>query len=179
MIARPFLVGESNPYGSDPAMALYPLPEGSSGARLCAALEMHPSEYLANFERRNLLLGEETWSESLARWRAARVHADASGLPIILLGRRVARAFGLGDLLFFERVDRGGPITLLPHPSGRCRVWCEAETATRARKLAWAAVAQAAKLEPRDLADEGCPECSFEQLHGRVGEYEQHTCEAA
>ena len=32
---RPIIVGEANPYGGDPAYALYPIPENSAGGRLC------------------------------------------------------------------------------------------------------------------------------------------------
>ena len=33
---RTWLIGEQNPYGADPAFALYPLPENAAGARLGA-----------------------------------------------------------------------------------------------------------------------------------------------
>ena len=36
--SRPILVGMNNPYGADPAMALYPLPERASGGRLARIL---------------------------------------------------------------------------------------------------------------------------------------------
>ena len=60
----------------------------------------------------------------------------------VLRGRKVAGAFGLGHLAPFTRQDvvqiDGGNLlryVILPHPSGRCRVWNEPDAVERARAL--------------------------------------------
>lgn len=67
---KPLLVGEANPYGSDPAFALYPSPPGCSGDRLCRlVMGLDPDDYLERFERANLC--PRRWSLAEARTRAA------------------------------------------------------------------------------------------------------------
>ena len=135
---RPLLVGESNPYSRNPGDALLPWPEGAAGARLRDILGMTNEVYLAAFDRVNLLGGSTKWSVRLAR-------AVVSGLPDvdrILLGARVCAAHGVGFVPFTcVRPDgfRGGGAAdvhwlILPHPSGRCRLWNEG-TAARARDV--------------------------------------------
>lgn len=130
-----WLVGEHNPYGSDPSMALYPLPENAAGDRLCRkVLGMTHYEYLQKFERRNLLQTRDgRWSAPLAREAAQKVLREANGAPLVLLGARVAAAFGLPSLPFIVRRQLPSPILVLPHPSGRCRVWNDARNFERAR----------------------------------------------
>lgn len=149
--ARTWLVGESNPYGPGREHALYPYPPGCSGARLCAFLGLTEDEYLARFERRNLLA--QAWSLPLARRAAALLLSEVRGSDrLVFLGMKVAQAFGYkfeslarheavivplsGDTL---EVTRGftlvGGASLLasardrvkiliaPHPSGMNRAW--------------------------------------------------------
>ncbi len=125
------LVGENNPYGGDPAFALYCEPERSAGGRLCRlVLGLEPREYLRRFTRVNLLQRPK-WSAPLARERAAEMLLTAPQARFILLGRRVFDAFTsqkVGDL---PKVTRewvpltvyGGNMLALPHPSGLCRFW--------------------------------------------------------
>lgn len=142
---KPFLVGESNPYGADPEMALYPLPERASGGRLCfGILGITMAQYLRCFERRNLVVGG--WYMKAARAGAVRVLAetDASSV-LILLGARVSGAFDLEFKPFserecyFEDPTEVQPtprwVIQLPHPSGRSRLWNGAEAGKRARDL--------------------------------------------
>ncbi len=136
---RPLLVGEVNPYGSDPGMALYPLPEGASGDRLRRILGMTRAEYLRTFDRVNLCEG--TWSTAAARRRAKEL--ICGGRPgYVLLGRRVAEAFGWRRWPAFSSNFH---FVFLPHPSGRCREWDRLGSEERARQLVASLLALIAK----------------------------------
>lgn len=130
---RPLLVGELNPYGVDPAMALYPLPLWASGHRLQLKLGLSMREYLRAFDRVNLCTG--SWSAPVARHLAAGLMADGRHRDFVLLGARVAKAFGL-EFRPFTRELRGGQwFVLLPHPSGRSRGWNPVDAGELARAL--------------------------------------------
>ena len=123
---RPLIVGENNPYGSDPYYALYPDPPMAAGGRLCRILGLSPEAYLARFDRTNLVAGWQ-WRAAEARRAAAEILeqrvCDAADGPLrvlILLGAKVRRAFGYKDARLYH--DHGG-VVCLPHPSGRCRLW--------------------------------------------------------
>lgn len=132
---KPLLVGESNPYGTDPHYALYPAPIGCAGWRLChEVLGLRDVTYLGSFERVNLLAGK--WSVPAAREAAAAIRFRHEGdltdplrqtrPAIILLGRKVADAFEIHDHSPAPYVSmKHAPLTLvlLPHPSGLCRRW--------------------------------------------------------
>lgn len=114
---RPMLVGEDNPYGSDPYYALYPAPDGCSGERLCRlVLGMRRNDYLCAFNRVNLC--PDKWSWRTAR-EAARSLSSCYTRRVIALGAKVAGAFG-HEFRPFEIVEN---VLMLPHPSGRCRLW--------------------------------------------------------
>lgn len=119
---RVLLVGEANPWGADPEFALYPAPDGTAGERLCRLIMGLPrAEYLRRFERANLC--PTKWSAPVARASAAAISArlDGGDLDVaVLLGRKVAEAFGAQDFAPFTHV---GKLVLLPHPSGLNRVW--------------------------------------------------------
>lgn len=126
------LVGESNPYGGDPDFALYPAPDGCSGHRLCCLiLGMRRSDYMREFSRRNLCDGP--WHISEARQHAVHLLREGAedGRRFILLGSKVASAWGLPFRPF--EVEDG--MVLLPHPSGLCRLWNEPGAFLRARAL--------------------------------------------
>lgn len=143
---KPLLVGELNPYGSNPAFALYPLPEWASGARLCKILGLARWEYLDRFERVNLLRAEDIaprngapkfWSLPLAR-EAAKKLLDQPTRTLILLGAQVATAFGLKREQALLHRDFGAnrhTVIMLPHPSGRNRVWNDPTYIERVREL--------------------------------------------
>lgn len=115
MADKPTIIGESNPYGGDPYYALYPAPDGCSGHRLCCLiLGMHRHDYLSAFERANLCVGK--WS-----LKAARLETQKYSGRLILLGSKVASAFGYP----FSPFRRYGHHLILPHPSGLCRLWNE------------------------------------------------------
>ena len=141
---RPLLVGECNPYDllrADPRLDLYPLPPRSAGARLARILGLSPHEYLRRFARVNLCRGE--WSALLARDQARELVWSAQehgGRPFILLGARVSAAFRCAFQPFgtaavtadlFSTVE----VFMLPHPSGRSRLWNEEGSQERARLL--------------------------------------------
>ena len=118
------LVGEYNPYGGDPRMALYPAPGGSSGQRLAAILGYARADYLRTFDRVNLL-DRSHWSVPEAR----RAVATLTHRYRVLHGARVAAAHGVPFVPFARcsalwPSDPGrGAWLMLPHPSGRSRLW--------------------------------------------------------
>lgn len=130
------LVGENNPYGADPEMALYHLPVNASGDRLRRILGLHPIDYLA-LRRANLCVGG--WSMKAARARAEELHMVEPWPDVVVaLGRKVATAFGYdGPLLARTEVDVGSVFDLvaLPHPSGLNRAWNVLGAVERARAL--------------------------------------------
>lgn len=133
------LVGESNTRTDNQCYALYPTPPGCAGARLCAILAMSHAQYLATFARVNLL-GSRHWSSAAARVAAETLTARYR----VLLGARVAAAHGLPFTPF--RVVSLRPRwqgIILPHPSGRSRVWNDRSACVTARELVRALVVAA------------------------------------
>lgn len=134
-LSRVLLVGEMNPYGSAPQFALYCEPSQSAGGRMqrlvCALPE---GDYLA-MKRVNLCAGR--WSMPAARAAAAKLWEVQDVDVLVLLGRKVATAFGLDWPAFASAL--GGPVyapkrvAVLPHPSGLCRAWNEPGAFERAR----------------------------------------------
>lgn len=113
------LVGESNPYGADPAFALYPAPDGCSGHRLCCLIfGMQRARYLDVFERVNLCAG--AWSMAEARRKADEIMSEEDA-RVILLGAKVSKAFDVPFVPF--EIYEGGTVLVLPHPSGLNRMW--------------------------------------------------------
>lgn len=140
---KPWLIGESNPHqsnGADPdhKYDLFPLPKGASGHRLCKlVLGMEMTEYLRSFVRRDLLA--EKWSVKAARAAASVVWRESGTAPLVLLGAKVAAAFGLAYMPF-TTMDHGcveglRKVVIIPHPSGLCRAWHEHGAFLRARGL--------------------------------------------
>lgn len=114
---KPLLVGEANPYSSNPRLALFPEPMRASGGRLARFLGLSTREYLRKFDRTNLCL--RNWSTPVAREEAMSLAVLRPG-PLLLVGRRVAEAFNLEKRPFLTKVGR---FYLLPHPSGRSHYW--------------------------------------------------------
>lgn len=138
---RPILVGEANPYGGDPAFALYPEPDRSAGGRLCRLiLKLEPRDYLRRYDRRNLC--PEKWSMKVARPNAVEISKQAApeGRVVVLFGSKVAEAFYETSPPFSisDRPFAGFgtfPVVTLPHPSGLCRVWNQPGAFERARAV--------------------------------------------
>jgi len=144
--SRPTLVGESNPYGADPFFALYPSPDGSSGHRLATKiLGLSRQRYVEAFQRVNLCAGP--WRIAEAREAAGSLAFDAGvrRSPLVLLGAKVCSAFGVGfepftsstlrQIAGVKGLDDSVTWVVLPHPSGRCRLWLEPGSYERAREL--------------------------------------------
>lgn len=131
MSPRVLLVGEDNPHSDDPRFALYPRPVGCAGHRLAIKILGHEfgADYLAKYDRTNLCSGK--WSTTEARVRA--LDLAETGRPMVLLGAKVCRAFGL-DFAPFSIACGRSLMAILPHPSGRCRAWNEPGSYARARQ---------------------------------------------
>lgn len=126
---KPLLVGELNPYGTDPSYALFPLPEYASGGRLAKIFGLRRTEYLQKFDRVNLCTG--TWSMPEAKKAAAMLLVNEKR-PLVLLGKKVATAFGYPHAGSFNKLDN---LVFLPHPSGLNRLWNEPGAIPRVREL--------------------------------------------
>jgi hypothetical protein len=124
---RALLVGEAPApsWGGDPRALL----TGPAFRRL-AQMVMWPGDprawrcYLTTFARVNVLQRplEGKWPAAEARAWGEHVLEMFTDVPLVVLGRRAADALGLsGELPSFVRGDRVA--CLLPHPSGRCRLW--------------------------------------------------------
>lgn len=139
-VPRPVFVGELNPYGDRPFAALLDVPAGASGDRLCRLVCGLSSSRYRRFPRYDLCVGK--WSAKAARSRAGVLLGEHARSDVfVLLGRKVAEAFGVADLAAFSWIDAPDRrIVLLPHPSGRCRDWQEPGTFERARTLLSAAL---------------------------------------
>ena len=115
-------VGEINPFGSRPDMALWCEPRESSGNRLRRIMGLTDEQYVATVARVNLCDGPR-WDKKSARERFwDGVDFDRYAL-VVLLGQKV-RAAVMGPPIF--QVARGVGnchFTSIPHPSGRCRMW--------------------------------------------------------
>jgi hypothetical protein len=132
------LVGETNPFGGDPAFALYHEPRYSSGNQLRLILGLTDDEYEV-LDKCNLCVGR--WSVRAAR--EAWAHTMPRPL-IVLLGQKV-RAATDGPAPF-ETEQRGPSLLLgLPHPSGLNRLWHEADARARARAAFVAALARSTR----------------------------------
>lgn len=130
------LVGELNPYGSDPRFALYDEPKHSAGGRLRRMVLGLPRRiYFGElFERGNLCVGR--WSATAARAQAARVLEERPDATIVMLGRKVAGAFAAASgVPVLAPCTRVGRLVSIPHPSGLCRAWDRPETLPRVRAL--------------------------------------------
>jgi hypothetical protein len=91
MSPRVLLLGENNPYGSDPDFALYCYPPGCAGYRLRRILSLPEDEYL-DLHRKNLCDGD--WSKKLAEQRARELLSpQAPWRVMVLLGRKVTEVF--------------------------------------------------------------------------------------
>jgi uracil-DNA glycosylase len=128
---KPLIIGEAP---SKNEVTEHPI-EGRAGKRLAALAGLPLSEFLAHFNRVNLLHVRQDTAEHgfqfdrLAAYRSAQrlIPAFQEDEQIILmLGKRVADAFGITCIEYFvERRFRNvpGEFRVLPHPSGINRWW--------------------------------------------------------
>jgi hypothetical protein len=137
---RVLLVGESNPYGSNPEFALYCHPSTSAGGRLQRILGLDEDLYLA-LHRQNLCDGD--WSKQRAVERAWTILSPtAPWNVVVLLGRKVASVFETvalgGDPIvpFSSKVCCPGmTLVSLPHPSGRNAAQWSDQARRRTREI--------------------------------------------
>ena len=148
-MSRLVIVGESNPYGRDPSMALFHLPRHASGDRLREHLGLTDATYEA-LDKVNLCAGK--WSMAEARRRADELVPDYQVL--VLLGAKVRAVFGgrggaawgtTANVSPFCAQHRSGTLpgpyhhvctlVALPHPSGLSRAWNEPGARLRARSI--------------------------------------------
>ena len=119
---KPLIVGELNPFAGEDYLALFPHPRSSSGGRLCAFLGLEPATYLERFDRTNLCRGK--WCQRAATDRAGELARQGDRRAFVLLGRRVAAAFGVEFRPFTVHVGPDALYAQLPHPSGKNRrIW--------------------------------------------------------
>lgn len=138
---KPLIVGEANPYQSDEESAMYFAmhqdPPHASGGRLCfTIMQLEERQYLRMFDRTDLCFPK--WSLPKARARAEQLLAERVESDVIVLcGRKVAEAFGVGGEPPFT-IYQGGyrpHLVLLPHPSGLNREWHKPGSIARARAV--------------------------------------------
>ena len=141
-VMKPLLVGEDNPYGTDPRYALYPMPLYSAGGRLChEILQLSTKEYIKTFDRVNLC--SEKWSLKEARGKAFDLlvtRGVGQHDHFVLFGSKVCKAFNQEFKPFESVIFPTGParevlLTILPHPSGRNRIWNEPGSIEKAREM--------------------------------------------
>lgn len=119
-------VGELNPYGCDPDMALYHLPRHASGNRLREHLGLTDATY-SQIKKVNLCTGK--WSLKAAREACWDIEVTYDVL--VLLGAKVRSAFKVPDLQLFCATWQRPTYIWLPHPSGLNRVWNQPDARAR------------------------------------------------
>lgn len=137
------IIGEAPGRNTSPKLPLFPFPASSAGGRLMAYSGMKPTNYLATFHRRNVQTVLAPWSAPHARELATYIErdmVDAKIHRVLLLGTRVGAAFEVGGLWSTLTTTSGITYFVIPHPSGRCRVYNDEPARARARAaLRWAA----------------------------------------
>ena len=140
MTDRVLLLGEDNPFGSDPEFALHCYPPRCSGDRLRRILGLPEYLYLA-LHRKNLCDG--SWSKPRAKARVWELLSpEAPWRVIVLLGRKVTETFetialeGVPLVAFSSRgCCPGMTLVSLPHPSGRNAALWNLKARDRAREI--------------------------------------------
>jgi hypothetical protein len=134
------LLGEDNPYGSDPSFSLYCYPPRCAGYNLRRILGLPQHQYLG-LHRANLCDG--TWSTKRARERAAELLVPCSPHPVIvMLGRKVTDAMRRAAMIDEDIVPfstkgccPGFTLVSLPHPSGRNAALWSGKARDRTRQI--------------------------------------------
>lgn len=123
--------------GDDPVL-------GHSGRRLAAILGLTLGEYAAEFERVHLVRDPSgPWPHTSAQREAAKLVRRFQGRHALLLGNRVARAFGVEARDPFVWFDLDGlQAARYPHPSGLSRWWNDPANAQEAARWLRRAVRQ-------------------------------------
>lgn len=130
---RPLIIGEAPSKNEVPPTPL----GGRVGRRLAACCGITLEEFLVRFERVNLLdVRQDTREKGFEFDATAAAHAASLLIRhklfdeprlVLLLGRRVAQAFGC-DVGYFNRwFINQAEAYVLPHPSGVSRWWNSVE----------------------------------------------------
>lgn len=158
---RGLLIGEAPGPNTDALLPLFPHPPNSTGGRLLKYAGVDPAEWLGKLVRMNLCDG--AWSARRAVAGRARALAylldeenyhDGRPLRVLLLGRRVARAwscygafgheqhqYGLNPIPARRAVatDKTLHVAWIPHPSGKNLLYNSRRNQLRARRaVLWA-----------------------------------------
>lgn len=131
------VIGELNPYGTDPRYALYDEPHNSAGSVLRRRVFAVPRRVYFDshlFVRGNICTG--VWNLTAARDRVKLVRAEYPESTYILLGRKVSSAFGYSGTL----IAQSGNYVILPHPSGRNTMWNDPQVVQDVRTLLCTAI---------------------------------------
>ena len=129
MTSRLLIVGEQPSGTGGDALA------GRAGDRLAELAGITRDRYLT-LRRANLLATPGRWDRADAAVAAKAIDAgEPDHVELLLLGRRVAAAFDVPAAPWFTspRLPSGRTVYLIPHPSGRNRLWNDHETRRRAR----------------------------------------------
>lgn len=136
------IIGEAPGPNTSPKLPVFPLPRSSAGGRLLSYSRMAAGRYLGVFWRRNVYTHLQPWSVPEARERASFIVDDLNknGIRrVVLLGGKVGAAFGLPEIWshgFASQLE----LAVIPHPSGRCRIYNDDSAQRRAGAiLRWAA----------------------------------------
>lgn len=146
---RALLIGEAPGPNTNALLPLFPNP-GSAGARLFDYSGISMADWLGKLVRVNLCDG--TWSARRAVAGRARALAflfdktnyhDGSPLRVLLLGAKVARAWGCyGPFGHVSQLYYQGPtlrVAWIPHPSGKNLIYNARSNQLRARRaVLWA-----------------------------------------
>ncbi len=168
---RPVFIGEVNPYNDRSWTALLDVPEGASGDRLRRLVCAVDVRRYRAFPRYDLCVG--AWSMPKARARAEELAAIHRDDVIVLLGRKVADAFGVSVPAFtymqalpsMAPLAGSGAMIALPHPSGLNRVWHEPGAYAKARALLVEAIPGVPwgetliPVSPREAPPRTCTNC--------------------
>jgi hypothetical protein len=129
--------------GEAPGRVAIPSPQfgtalqGRTGANLAKIAGWPAGLYLVGTDRRNLFYDPQpAWNTHVARMSALRMRDTFHDDKVILLGVKVAEAFGLADLpMYTWRAERNFNVARIPHPSGKNHAWNDPAERERARKF--------------------------------------------
>lgn len=166
---RTLLIGQAPGPRTDPELPLYPIPSTSTGGRLARLMGLRRWEYLSLFDRMNLLpyhpgrhRRDDKFPMVPARLAARVLLPLLAGRRVVLVGRGVAKAFGVGSE-FHEwgtlRVGKPCAVTrcrgtavvaVVPHPSGR-NYWYNDPSNVLVAQEFWAQHIQGIRPDARNL----------------------------
>lgn len=145
---KPIIIGQAPGPNTDPMEPLHPLPSTGTGGRLLEVMGISPEDYLAMFRRTNLLhcfpgqwRKEDRWPKRDAVIAAQAIKPLLERKDVILVGRRVAVAFGyrsedLGFHQWYEEELWGYRVAIVPHTSGRSH-WYRREENLKQAQAFW------------------------------------------